>query len=202
MSNLTTWITIPVIAALIGYVTNYIAVKMIFRPLKPKKFLGFTILGLIPKRQREIAAKLGEVIETNLLSHQDIQDALKGEGMTTEIKGFLSEQVDVFTEKLISGNPMLGMFLQGEMLAQVKGLLVSQLGDVMPQFVDKVTRKLETKLSIKDVIRAKIEEFDPGRLEKIIYQISAQELRAIEILGGVLGFIIGIGQVALVEFTR
>ena len=69
---LSTWISGPLLGGLIGYVTNWLAVKMIFRPFKPRSFLGIRVQGLIGKRQKELAASIGEAVGGHLLSHQDI----------------------------------------------------------------------------------------------------------------------------------
>ena len=68
------WIQIlagPVIGAVIGYFTNYIAVKMMFRPLKPIKFKNYTLPftpGIIPKGKDRLAKALGEAVGENLLT--------------------------------------------------------------------------------------------------------------------------------------
>jgi len=51
-------ILIPIISAFIGWFTNWIAIKMLFHPREPKKFLGLTLHGIFPKRQKVIAEKL------------------------------------------------------------------------------------------------------------------------------------------------
>ena len=65
---------LAVVGGIIGWITNLLAIKMIFRPLKPIKIplINYELVGLIPKRRREIAASIGEVIETELLSTKEI----------------------------------------------------------------------------------------------------------------------------------
>ena len=48
--DLWTWITIPAIGSLIGLSTNWMAVKMIFRPIRPVNLLLFRLHGLVPRR--------------------------------------------------------------------------------------------------------------------------------------------------------
>ena len=64
----------PVIGAIIGYITNWLAVKMLFRPLKPVKIGKFKLPftpGLIPKSKPRLAKALGSTISTNLLNNED-----------------------------------------------------------------------------------------------------------------------------------
>ena len=80
----------PLIGAVIGYCTNYVAVKMLFRPLTPK-YLGQWRLpftpGIIPKRKDELARSIGATIEKHLLTGDDIRDTLLSEGMKKTVSG-------------------------------------------------------------------------------------------------------------------
>ena len=65
--------TLPFIAALIGWLTNYIAVKMMFRPKKAVKIGPFTFQGIFPKRHKAFAEKIGALVADKLFSLQDIK---------------------------------------------------------------------------------------------------------------------------------
>ena len=68
-----------IIGALIGGITNVIAIRMLFHPFKPyyifKMRIPFTP-GLIPKRRDEIANKIGQVIEDHLITEEMIREKL------------------------------------------------------------------------------------------------------------------------------
>ncbi|MFQ5655538.1 MAG: DUF445 domain-containing protein, partial [Planctomycetota bacterium] len=78
------FILLPVIGALIGWCTNWLAVKMIFRPRRPRSMLGFRIEGLLPRRRSDLARSVARTVEQDLLSVDEIQDLVKklaeGEG--------------------------------------------------------------------------------------------------------------------------
>lgn len=189
--------SVPVIAALIGYITNYIAVRMLFRPHKAVRVAGITFQGLVPRRQREIAASLGAMIERDLFSQQDIHAALSGAETAQEATAFLSEQIDAFAQKIGAQNPMVGMFLQGPLLDQIKQMLAGQMAERFPEFMERVVARVEHRLDVSEVVARKIEAFDLSKLESLIYEISSRELKTIEILGGVLGFVVGLVQVGI-----
>ncbi len=78
----------PLIGAVIGYVTNYIAVKMLFRPLHKVKILNFTLPftpGIIPKRKDKLGQALGETIGNNLLTKEDLEKVLLSDNMKDAI---------------------------------------------------------------------------------------------------------------------
>jgi uncharacterized membrane protein YheB (UPF0754 family) len=192
-------VAIPIISALIGYVTNYIAVMMLFRPHKPRRLAFLRLHGLVPRRQAEIAKSLGHLIERDLFSHDDIHAALQGKETADEAAAFLGEQVDQFIANMAEQNPMIGMFLQGDLLAQVKRMLANQMSDKFPAFMERVVERVEHKLDVSAIVQQKIEAFDISKLESVIYEVSARELKTIEILGGILGFVVGLAQVALLS---
>ncbi len=96
----------PLIGAVIGYVTNYIAVKMLFRPLKPITIGKFTLPftpGVIPKNKERIANAIGETISNHLLTEEELSKALLSEEKKNlvyeKVKHSLKESVEDKTLK-------------------------------------------------------------------------------------------------------
>lgn len=195
------FVSIPIIAALIGYITNVIAVRMIFRPRQAVKILGVTFHGLVPRRHKEIAQKIAHLIDRDLISHRDVQAVLKDPSVATAAAAAIDEQFDDFVKRLVEKNPVVGIFLQGEIIAEIREVMGQQMTAVFPSIMERVSGKVEENLDFREIVRAKIEAFDLGKLEDIIYEISSRELKTIEILGGVLGFAVGLIQVAIVMVT-
>ncbi len=86
----------PVIGAVIGYFTNYIAVKMLFRPLHPVKIGGKTLPftpGIIPKGKPRLAKALGKAVGTTLLTENDIKNVLLSESMQNTIKSYAEKLI-------------------------------------------------------------------------------------------------------------
>lgn len=78
MSSANLWIVLlpPVLGGLIGYFTNDIAIKMLFRPYRSRYLLGRRIPftpGLIPSNQQRLAKKISEVIMRSLLTPEEMQ---------------------------------------------------------------------------------------------------------------------------------
>ena len=74
--NLLPWVLPPFIGAVIGYITNALAIRMLFRPLTQKRFLGLRVPltpGIIPKQRFELAESIGRMVSRELIT----EDALK-----------------------------------------------------------------------------------------------------------------------------
>lgn len=97
----------PVIGAVIGYCTNYIAVKMLFRPLRPVHLFGrqlpFTP-GIIPKGQARLARAIGGVVGDTLLTEEDLQQMLLTEEVQNQLRisldNLLREKEEVSLKEL------------------------------------------------------------------------------------------------------
>jgi uncharacterized membrane protein YheB (UPF0754 family) len=192
-----TYLLIPLVCGLIGWMTNAIAVRMIFRPRRPISVLGFKVQGLIPRRQSDLALSIGETIESKLLTHEDIQAALSSPEIQADLEKVIREQVEQFLDEKLGSNPLLAGFLQGEMAENIKNMLSQQLKSGLLGFMDGMLETIENRLDLKAIVQQRIESFDMATLETIILAIASRELKTIEILGGVLGFLVGIAQVAI-----
>lgn len=192
----------PVVGALIGWFTNYVAVKMLFRPHKPIRVLGITFQGVVPKRQKELAVKIAQTVETNLISHRDVQEVLQSPESTAQIERLIDAEIDLFLKEKLAMIPMVSMFLQGDLAAQIKSTFIGQFRNSIPRLLEGLMEKVERDLNFQELVTQKIMAFDLLTLERIIYDISGKELRTIEILGGVLGLIVGLGQAALVFLMK
>lgn len=192
--------TFPIIAGLIGWFTNFIAVKMLFHPKKPVKILFFTVQGIFPKRQALLAEKLGEVVAKELFSAEDLLSQIKKtdhSSTLTVIETRLDEFINV---KLSASMPMLSMFLNDDIKAKIKNTLLGEIESMLPEIIDTYGEKMIAGINIKSTVQEKVMNFSTDKLEEILYSIMKKEFRFIEVLGAVLGFLIGIIQVLLLKF--
>lgn len=187
---------IPVISAFIGWVTNLLAIKMLFHPRKPKKILGLTIHGIFPKRQQVFAEKLGKLVSDELLSYDDIQDKIANpknlEKMMPMIEGHIENFLRV---KMSDEMPFLSIFVGEKTIISLKKLFMLELEALFPQLMRSYTSQLQTELDLEKIVTEKVAAFSSEKLESILFQIMGKEFRFVEILGGIIGFIIGLVQV-------
>ena len=92
------------VGAVIGYVTNYVAIKLLFRPYKPLKIGAITIFpqGIIPREKKSLAKKVGNVVKVYILSEQEIKKIIASEEVKLEINNFLDEKIDLILSKEVT----------------------------------------------------------------------------------------------------
>jgi uncharacterized membrane protein YheB (UPF0754 family) len=189
------WLT-PFVGAFIGWLTNYVAIKMLFRPREPWRFLGLSLQGVMPKRQRDIALKIGEVVEEELLKSEDILNAINTEELRAHLAVVIEARIDRFLrEKLFRGEFLYEKILAREVVQRVKRGLITELVNLFPVEVEATIGQLVEKVDIKKIVALRVEQFEFERLERLVYRVANTELNWVVYLGGVLGFIIGLLQV-------
>lgn len=196
--NLWLALLLPLLGGIIGWVTNWLAVKMIFRPRTPRKILGFTIEGLLPRRRNQLAASVAETVEKDLLSVDRIQELVRKMVKGEKVKKLLHERVEtLLTEQIKKFGPLASSFLSGDLLKTIQGRMETEILSFMETMAGEIQAGLASELDIQEMVRTKIEGFDLDRLEQIIQRIANQELKHIVILGGFLGFLVGLVEVGI-----
>ncbi len=188
-----TLIAVPLLGGLIGYLTNRLAVKMIFRPIKPINILGFRVQGLMAKRQEALAASIGTVVGAHLLRHEDVVKSFEKVDLEGLLEQVLSDALADRIEQL-RGLPLIGGFLTEERLGELRRSLVEGFLGHREALLEKLEEAVEAGLDIESVVREKVAAFPVEKLESLILEVASRELRAIEVLGGVLGMLIGLLQ--------
>jgi uncharacterized membrane protein YheB (UPF0754 family) len=193
---------IPVISAFIGWITNRVAIKMLFHPRKPKYFLGMRFQGIFPKRQQQFADKLGKTVSRQFLSYGDIQAQISDPSNLSKIMPLIENHIDEFLRvKLTQEIPMVGMFIGDKTVALLKQALMKEIETLFPIVMKQYAINLKDQLDIEQIVTNKVAAFSSDKLEELLYEIMSKEFRFVEIIGAVIGFVIGVVQVILTYYT-
>ena len=199
MTKISWWLyTIPFISAFIHWLTIWMALKLLFHPRRPKKILGFTLHGVFPKRQRQIAESLGRIVGQELLSFEDIEQAITNPDNVRRILPLAEEHIDNFLRnKLKESMPMIAMFIGDKTINQLKAVFMKELEDLFPVIMKNYVTHLKNDLDLEKIVVDKIANFSSDRLETMLNQILTKEFRFVEVIGAALGFFIGLLQILL-----
>jgi len=188
----------PFIAAFTGWFTTWIAIYMLFHPRKPIRFLGITIQGIFPKRQKQVAEKLGGVVAKELIHFSEIAVQLKDPEQLKELTPTIEKHLDNFLHvKLKEKLPVISMFVGGGTLDKIKEGMMEEIALLLPEIIHQYTDSLSKKIDIEKMVTEKVANFSSDKLEEILQAVMKKEFWFLEIIGGVLGFVIGLVQMAL-----
>jgi uncharacterized membrane protein YheB (UPF0754 family) len=199
MTKLSWWFyTIPFISAFIHWLTIWMALKLLFHPRQPKKILGFTLQGVFPKKQQQIAESLGKIVGQELLSFDDIEQAITNPETVQKILPLAEEHIDNFLRnKLKEAMPMVAMFIGDKTINQLKAVFMKELEELFPVIMKNYVAHLKDDLDLERMVVDKIAGFSNDRLEAMLNQFLTKEFRFVEVIGAALGFLIGVLQILL-----
>ncbi len=195
-------ILIPFISAFIGWFTNWIAIKMLFHPKEPKKILGITFHGIFPKRQVQFAEKLGIMVSKELISFAEIEEKITDPKNIEKMMPVVEAKIDEFLRtRLSDAFPIISMFIGENTINQLKTVFMKELETLFPNMIKSYMKSLESTLDLEKIVTQKVSGFSSDKMENILNQIMSKEFRFVEIIGAVLGFIIGLFQVLITIIT-
>lgn len=187
------------VGGFIGWFTNYLAIKLIFRPLNPIEIplIGLKIQGLIPKRRRDIAKSVATTVDKQLLSVNEILDQLINDANKEAIIKIIKTKILNGVEKRIPG--LIPKAIKNGLLRYVEEVIDREANDFFDYMVQDLVQLAIDNVNIENLVEDKLNQLDLAELEAIILSISHTELRYIEVLGGILGSLIGLIQSFIVE---
>jgi uncharacterized membrane protein YheB (UPF0754 family) len=129
--DLLPWILPPLLGAIIGYVTNYVAIRMLFRPLAEWRFLGLRVPltpGIIPKNRYVLSENIGKMVSEQLITPDAMQEQLSSVGFREGISNNLSSLTSQLLDTPLSSlkREKLGVFYD-----TIESFLAEMLGRFM-----------------------------------------------------------------------
>jgi len=233
--NVLLFVVPPIAGFFIGYLTNVLAIKMLFRPLKEIRIFGIRLPftpGILPRQRKRLAVNIGEMVERELLTAEVLRKRLDNidlEHFAGIVSGFLRRD-DIRMELESKGRILLrGIMFK---LNSVQRFILSAgqynqtLEDKMPEIIDDLVNNLENLLKqesvkkkllnavdnqvenilhsidVKTLVSDRIDSLDMLRVERIILDVLSNQLKWVEIFGGIIGFFIGVFQAGLTYLLR
>lgn len=191
--------TLPFIAALIGWLTNYIAVKMLFHPRQEINLLFLKIQGVFPRRQREFADKLGQLVSNELFSAGDLRLLLMEKAASPRVFEILEQRLEeLISDKLPDISPLFSSLLNPKITKSLKRTFSRRLNGFVEAVVEGLVSDLDQNLDVHAVVQEKVAAFSNVELEDMLLTVMRKEFRFIELVGAFLGFLIGCIQVLLI----
>lgn len=188
------WLLFPLVGGLIGWGTNRIAVRLLFRPLEPWRlpYTPWTFQGVLPRRREEIARALGEAVERDLLSREEILRHMASPAVEAHVAEEITQAVVERVSQSLPGWVPAGVT---EGLAVYAGRAArQQVHRFFEQGVDNLIERVREEVDLSEMVRRRVESFEMEELEALVLRLASRELRHIELLGGVLGVVVGLVQ--------
>ena len=183
------------ISGAIGWITNWVAIKMLFRPHKEINFGLFKIQGLIPKRKAEIGSGIANIIQNELISVKDVISNIDREEFSKRLNKLIDEVLNKNLKKKVKEKfPFLQVFFTDKVAKDIGNAIKSIIIENQEKIFEIFSNYAEENIDFEIIISDKISNFSLDKLEEIITLLAKKELKHIEVIGAILGGLIGVAQ--------
>lgn len=188
------WWTLPLAGFLVGYVTNWLAIKLIFEPAQPKRVGPFTVQGLFHKRQREVAAEFARMVSGKILDTRSMVEQMSTGPAGDRLFALVERHVGGLLDRF-RANPMAAGLVPAdgwdsvrtEMLAQLRRDLAAE-GGLLWTFTERT-------IDVHGELLEKMTALDPESFEGVLRPAFQQDEWKLIVTGAVLGLAAGVVQV-------
>ena len=192
-----------IISAAIGWITNWVAIKMLFRPHNEINLGLFKIQGLIPKRRAEIGIGIADVIQNELISIKDVIANIDREEFSKRLNDLIDDVLEKnLKTKVKEKFPVMQMFFSDKMAKDVSNTIKGIVMENQEKIFEIFSNYAEENIDFSTIITDKISNFSLDKLEEIINGLAKIELKHIEVIGAILGAFIGLVQYFITLFVK
>lgn len=202
------YIMVPIIGAIIGYATNWIAVKMLFHPHYEVKVFGFKLPftpGVIPKGQARLARAVGRAVEEQLLNEQVLKNVLLSDEMKAKVGGAVEDWLKRKEESEATLGSEVGKMITDEKVEELADTIGNNISDIVYKKVieanagkivaEKVNESLKEKLEdsplvmligsslfdyLSEKVETKVNEYVADHGWEFIHSVTVDEIEKLE----------------------
>jgi uncharacterized membrane protein YheB (UPF0754 family) len=162
------WV-MPVAGFAVGWFTNWIALKAIFRPLNPVKFFCWTIHGLFLQRQEEVSDTFARVVINEIMNVKAIWESILTGPLSKNFNALLRVHTLVFTDALIAEiKPFAVASLGGEVFNQMKEDIATKVIERIPSMIDRSYAYTQEALDLETTVREKMKLLSAAEFEGVL----------------------------------
>lgn len=194
------WWLLPAGGLVVGYLTNLLALKLIFRPVHPVKVGPFTIQGLFMKRQNEVSEEYARILAKDLLKAEHIFEfILENNGMDT-IANIARDNIKEAVDKTTGATRkmLLELAVGSKKFERIKHQIAEMFVHVLPQSIQGLFQFADESLQIGETLESKLKSLTKEEFEDVLHPVFQEDEFTLIIVGAVLGGVAGVIQMAFI----
>ncbi|CAM9626443.1 unnamed protein product, partial [Phaeothamnion confervicola] len=176
--------TLPVGGAIVGYITNWLALEIIFKPVEPIKFGGFVFHGLFLQRQAEVAAEFAAFFSSKILTSRNIWRVILFGSRAPAFNAMLGKHVRPF---LRQASALAGVPLDETAAAGLTARMAAKL----PDHVHVLHGYTDEALGLGSTMDTQMRKMSSKNFEEVLHPIFQEDELTLILAGGVLGALAG-----------
>ncbi|OUS28757.1 hypothetical protein A9Q99_11195 [Gammaproteobacteria bacterium 45_16_T64] len=194
------WYVLPIGGFIVGYITNWIAVKLMFWPLYPIKIGPFRLQGVFIRRKDEVAKDYAETLTESVLNAETIANYILKSDPSSSLSKLLRFYINEAIDRSLGGTKHLVLFSVGtESFIKFKSNFYENLrNESMPPPLQAGISFAEKEINLSEIIESRMKLFTPSELDGFVRPIFEEDEWLLYMVGGALGFLAGWGQLVLI----
>lgn len=186
---------LPFCGLLVGYLTNWIALKMIFNPPQPKKYGPVTFQGLFHKRQPEVANDYANLVTTEVVTPQNILEAILKGPYSDKVFAMIQEHTQqAIDETMGMSKQLVTLTIGTEKYRAMKASAVQKVIAVAPDTLQNVTGYAEEAMDLRNTLSERLAALPPEDYEAMLRPAFQEDEWMLIAVGAVLGMMVGFFQ--------
>jgi uncharacterized membrane protein YheB (UPF0754 family) len=192
------WI-LPLAGLLVGWATNALALRMIFQPLRPRRFLFFTFQGLFLKRQMEVAEAYARIISNRILTSENIFERLITGPASDRLMLIVQAHVKRAVDATAGLSKPLFQLTQGtHKYIEIKQHVAARFVEELPHSIRHIFSYAEEALDIENTLRTRMQALSPVDFVGFLRPVFQEDEWKLILTGAMLGFWAGFAQMAFI----
>jgi len=190
----------PLFGLFTGWFTDWLALRMIFFPIEPRKYFGIEWQGLFLKRRAEVAEAYGELIAKEIITPHNVIEAILHGPLSDRVLALIQRQLDVELGRQVSvAKPLLVFAVGSRKYQDMKLSIAEQIMNRLPETMRYIEDYATDAMDIRNVLVSKMKQLSPREFERLLRPAFEQDEWILIATGAVLGFAVGEAQVLLLE---
>lgn len=191
--------TLPLAGLFVGWATNVIALRMIFEPLHPHKYGPFTVQGLFIKRQMEVAEGYAEIVSSRILTSQHIFQEMISGPTAGRLLQIIRLHVKQSIDQVVGPTKTLFQLTQGtRRYIEIKNRIAARFIEEIPHSIKYIFDYTEEAMDIRNTLKYRMQTLGPLEFVSFLRPVFQEDEWKLILVGAVLGFLAGLGQMFFV----
>lgn len=184
--------TLPVQGVIVGYVTNWLALIMIFRPMVEKRYLFFKYQGLFHRRQQEVSDKFSTMFAEHVLNGKNILDEVLYRRISRIVVETMND--DIVRELSADGANAAAIEEFERASAESRKEVAAELAARLSQASETMEKLINRSMNVKATIYARMKDLPGPDFESLLRSAFQEDEWILIAMGAVLGALVGLGQ--------
>jgi uncharacterized membrane protein YheB (UPF0754 family) len=190
----------PAFGLMVGWFTDWLALKLIFNPKRPINIFGYTLQGLFLKRRKEVAADYGALIADELITAHKVIEAIVHGPLSDRVFNMVSKQVQAALDRTVGpARPLMSVTIGTARYQRIKNTISEKVIERLPETMTYVEDYARESMDVRNLLIEKMQQLDELQFEALIRPAFEQDEWILITVGALLGFFMGEAQALVLE---